>query len=120
MCSVIAYAQRNTTIPSKTPHRSRSVGSNLRCSDSAPDPVDGRATRALPAFASDITVPAGGERRGSGSSHLQAAHRSGGGSELIGFDPHPLQHRDKQIGQRVVVNRVERQVLAVLEAAAGK
>ena len=36
------------------------------------------------------------------------------------LDPHPLEHRDEQVRQRIVVFAVEREVLAVPEAAAGE
>ena len=36
------------------------------------------------------------------------------------LDPHPLEHRDEQVRQRIIAAAVEGQVLAVPEAAAGE
>src|SRR6266508_6171362 len=54
------------------------------------------------------------------SRHLQPAHRAGTGGELVGFDPEALQHADEEVRQWVVTLAVEREMLAVLETAAGK
>ena len=51
--------------------------------------------------------------------HFQARQRPRAGSEPIGFQAQPLKDGDEHIGQRRVSGLAERQVLAVLEAAAG-
>ena len=80
-------------------------------------------------------TPAGGaalERRATATSsqqtgessatlrEFQPAHGAGGGREPIRFDSHPLQHADVQVGQRIVVLRVESEILPVAETAAGQ
>ena len=62
----------------------------------------------------------GGTRPARRSRQFQSAHRSAAGRELVGLDPQPLEHRDEQVRQRIVVLGVERQVLAVPEPAAGQ
>ena len=52
--------------------------------------------------------------------HLQPFHRPGAAGELVTFNAQPLQHRDEQIRQRIVVGFVESEVLAVFESAAGQ
>src|SRR3954451_9052230 len=47
---------------------------------------------------------------------LQAVERTAAGVELVDFDPQPLEHTDVEVAQRRRVLRIERQVLAVLEA----
>ena len=54
------------------------------------------------------------------SGQLQSAHRAFARAELIGIDAHALEHRYEKPRERVVVLRVEGEVLAVLEAAASK
>src|SRR5437899_2261993 len=56
--------------------------------------------------------------RGPRSRHLQPAHGAGRGGEPVGFKPHPLQHRDEEVRERIIVLRVEADVLAVPESAA--
>ncbi len=51
---------------------------------------------------------------------VQPPHRSCAAGEFIGFDAEALEHRDEEIGERVVVGLVEGEVLAVLVAAAGE
>ena len=45
------------------------------------------------------------------SSQCEAAHCAGSGSELIGLQTHPLQHRDKEIWQRIIMLGIEGEVL---------
>ena len=62
-------------------------------------------------------MPPGG---GKPSRHLQARERSVAGPEMIGFDAQTLEHAHVEIAQGRRVLRIEMQVLAVLEAAAGE
>ncbi len=54
------------------------------------------------------------------SDQFQSVHRASAGTELISLDAKPLEHRYEQLRERVVVLRVEGEVLAVPEAAAGE
>src|SRR5688572_25288957 len=70
-----------------------------------------------------ITIVArhvGLQTRASGLSHLQPAHRARAGRELVRLQSHALQHRDEEIRQWIIVLRIEREMLAVLEAATCK
>ena len=60
-------------------------------------------------------------RSGRGNScQLQSAHRAGGRGELVGFDAHALEHRNVEVGQRVIVGLAECVMLAMPETAARK
>src|SRR4029450_11585254 len=52
--------------------------------------------------------------------HFQTAHSARGWPEAGLMNSHPLEHRDEQVGKRVVLRPIESQVLAVTESAAGK
>src|SRR6266404_3714500 len=54
-----------------------------------------------------------------GSHQILATHRARSGSELVCLNPHSLEHRNKEIRQWIVMVLVEREMLAVLEAASG-
>src|SRR5690349_1701095 len=56
----------------------------------------------------------------SGFDHLQAAHGAGAGSEMVGFDPEPLEDVYKEVWQWIVSVAVEDQMLAMPETAARK
>ena len=51
---------------------------------------------------------------------FQSLHRSRAAGELVGLDPLTLEHRDEEVGQRVIVLLVEGEVLAVFPASAGE
>ncbi len=67
-----------------------------------------------------------GDRRGSESgrstgrvaSCVEFPQRPGSGRKQIGLNSHPLEHRDEQSGQRLVVLFVEGEVARVTESAA--
>src|SRR4051812_10868500 len=52
--------------------------------------------------------------------HLEPPHRSSSRRELLSLQTHPLQHGEEQVGQRVIVFRVESEMLAVLEPSPGE
>ncbi len=56
----------------------------------------------------------------SSAHYFQAGKRSGAGAELFGFDAHALEHGDEEVRERRRVVLIERQVLAVTEAASGQ
>src|SRR5689334_11658560 len=61
------------------------------------------------------------EREGARQSrHRQARERPVAGPEMVGLDPQALEHAHVEIAQGRRVLRIEMQVLAVLEAAAGE
>lgn len=58
-------------------------------------------------------------RKSSGSHQFKPAHGAGTGRELVGLDAQAPEHRHVQVGQRIVLFRVEGQQARVLEATAG-
>src|SRR3954470_24896705 len=52
------------------------------------------------------------------SCQIQPPHRSRRRREPFFLDAHPLEHRDKEIRQRIILRAAEREVLPMLEAAA--
>jgi hydrogenase nickel incorporation protein HypB len=58
--------------------------------------------------------------RDSSSGHLQPADGRPTGREGAGLDPHPLEHRNVEIRERIVVVRVKREVLTVAEASSSE
>ena len=64
-------------------------------------------------------VASGGHGRPS-TQLIESRQRPRAGAELVGLDAQPLQHAHVQVAQRRRLLRVEGQVLAVLEAAAGQ
>src|SRR5437762_1591946 len=51
---------------------------------------------------------------------IQSSHCSRRGGELVHFKAHPLKHRHKEVGERVIVLLIESQVLAMLKPATSK
>ena len=68
----------------------------------------------------DLGRPAGANRTAPSPRHFQPGQRAGAAAELVRLDAQALQHRHVEVAQRRRLCRVEGQVLAVLEAAAGE
>lgn len=60
-----------------------------------------------------------GESAHSGSEYIQSLHRPCAAGEFVGLDALPLEHRYKEVWQRVVICPIEGEVLTVFPSAAG-
>ena len=66
----------------------------------------------------DEVLPA--DRRFIRLCHLQARKRFGAAGKTILRNAHPLQQTHEEVGERFIALRVEREMVAVLEATAGE